>query len=33
MISTKEELAYYLECDRIALGKKRKKPNLFGDEI
>lgn len=33
MIKTKEELKYYLECDRIALGKNRRKPSLFGDEI
>ncbi len=33
MIKTKKELKYYLECDRIALGKKQKRPSLFGDEI
>ena len=33
MIKTKENLNYFLECDRIALGKKDKKPNFFGDEI
>lgn len=33
MIKTKEDLNYYLECDRIALGRKQKKPSLFGDEI
>lgn len=33
MIKSKKELAYYLECDRIALGRKSKKPGLFGDEI
>lgn len=33
MITSKEQLTYYLECDRIALGKKAKKPSLFGDEI
>lgn len=33
MISSKKELQYYLECDRIALGKKVKKPTIFGDDI
>lgn len=33
MIDTKEKLYKYLENDRIALGKKRKKPKFFGDEI
>ena len=33
MITTKRELAYYLDCDRIALGKKTKKPGFIGDEI
>ena len=33
MIKSKKELAYYLECDRIALGKKQKSPSFFGDEI
>ena len=33
MIKTKKELAFYLECDRIALGKKTFKPRIFGDEI
>lgn len=33
MISSKEELQYYLECDRLALGRKAKKPAFFGDEI
>ncbi len=33
MIKTKKELKYYLECDRIALGKNGRKPRLFGDEI
>ena len=33
MIKSKKDLVYYLECDRIALGKKRKKPSFFGDEI
>ena len=33
MIKTKINLNYFLECDRIALGKKAKKPSIFGDEI
>ena len=33
MIKTKKELAYYLACDTIALGKRKKRPSLFGDEI
>lgn len=33
VIRTKEDLQYYLEADRIALGIKRKRPRLFGDEI
>ena len=33
MIKTKEDLNYYLECDRIALRSKTKKPRLFTDEI
>lgn len=33
MISSKGELSYYLECDKVALGKKRSRPALFGDEI
>ena len=33
MIKTKADLKYYLECDRIALGIKRKYPKFFGDEI
>ena len=33
MIPTKEVLQYFLECDRIALEKKKKHPSLFGDEI
>ena len=33
MIQTKAELKYYLACDRIALGKKQKRPALFGDDI
>lgn len=33
MIKSKEELRYYLACDRIALGEKRIKPRFIGDEI
>lgn len=33
MIKTKDELRYYWECDRVALGKKRKRPRILGDEI
>lgn len=33
MINNKKELVYYLECDRVALGKSTSKPKLFGDEV
>ena len=33
MITDKETLAFYLAADRFALGKKRKYPRLFSDEI
>jgi serine O-acetyltransferase len=33
MIKSKQDYRYYLEADRIALGKKRKKPMLFFDEV
>lgn len=33
MIRDRKELDYYLECDRVALGEKRRKPSLFGNEI
>ena len=33
MVKTKTDLNYFLECDRLALGKKGKKPGVFGDEI
>ncbi len=33
MIKNKEELQYYLECDRIALKYNRKKPKFIGSEI
>ena len=33
MIKNKKELALYLECDRIALNKKKKRPSFLGDDI
>ena len=33
MITSYSELQYYLECDRIALERKNKKPPIFGDDI
>lgn len=33
MIQSKEDLKYYLECDKRALGYKRKRPLPFLDEI
>lgn len=33
MIQGKDDLKYYLEQDRIALGKKTKRPRIAGDEI
>ncbi len=33
MIKSKQDYKYYLEADRIALGKKKKKPMLFFDEV
>jgi serine O-acetyltransferase len=33
MIKSKKEYKYYLEADRIALGRERKKPMLFFDEV
>jgi serine O-acetyltransferase len=33
MIKSKQDYKYYLEADRIALGKKQKKPMLLFDEI
>lgn len=33
MIKSKEDYREYLRCDKIALGKKYKKPKLVGDEI
>lgn len=33
MITDKESLAFYLAADKFALGRKRKHPKLFSDEI
>lgn len=33
MIRSKQDYQYYLEADRIALGRNRKKPTLFFDEV
>ena len=33
MIENKKQLAYYLECDRIAQGRRAKKPSFLGDEV
>lgn len=33
MIQSKSDLKYYLEQDKIALGIKRSRPLIFGDEI
>lgn len=33
MIKSKRDYKYYLEADRIALGKKRKNPMIFFDEV
>jgi serine O-acetyltransferase len=33
MIKSKKDYKYYLEADRIALGKKRKTPMIFFDEV
>ena len=33
MIKTKDDLMYYLECDRIALGNSYKRPRIFTDEV
>jgi len=33
MIKSKNDYLFYLEADRIALGKDRKKPSFFGDEV
>lgn len=33
MINNRQQYKYYLEQDRIALGKKYNRPKIFGDEI
>lgn len=33
MIKTKKDYGFYLEADRVALGKNYRRPSLFGDEI
>ncbi|ACL15957.1 LbetaH domain-containing protein [Methanosphaerula palustris] len=33
MIRSKDEYLFYLEADRVALNRQRKRPKLFGDEI
>lgn len=33
MIRSKDDLKKYLEADRVALGEKRKKPKIIGNEI
>ncbi len=33
MIQSREDYKYYLECDKIALGKNGKRPRIVGDEI
>jgi serine O-acetyltransferase len=33
MIKSKEDYKFYLEADKIALGKERKRPSLIGDDI
>ena len=33
MIKTKDDLQYYLLCDRLARGEKREHPSLFGDKL
>ena len=33
MIKSKEDYKYYIEQDKLALGKKYKRPKMFGDEI
>ena len=33
MIKTKEDLKHYMECDKKALGIRRKRPRLFTDEV
>jgi len=33
VITSKKDLKYYLEADRLSLGKTRKNPRLLGDEV
>ena len=33
MIKTKEDLKYYLECDRLARGEQKSRPSLMGDKM
>lgn len=33
MIRSKTEYLFYLEADRVALNRQRKRPKIFGDEI
>lgn len=33
MITTREDLIYYMQCDKNALGIRRKHPRLFTDEV
>ena len=33
MIKTQEDYGFYLDADKIALGIKKKKPDMIGDEI
>jgi serine O-acetyltransferase len=33
MITSREDYEFYLEADRLALGRKRKRPKIIGDEI
>ena len=33
MIVNKNDLQYYLACDKVALGIKKSQPKLFRDEI
>lgn len=33
MIQTKEDLQYYLLCDRIAMGQEKQRPSLIGDSM
>lgn len=33
MINNKESYKYYLKCDKIALGKKYRRPKIIGDDI